>query len=587
VNTRWSEYYKKNERQTDLDLTRTLYESVAAVAEEYPDRIAIEHGTALFSYRMLIDEIDRTAYSLEKLGVGRGDKVAVATNGIPATVFAIYALNKLGATACMMDHRITRNRFVSEANKCGFKLAFMTAELFGRLSPVIADTSVVTVIISRVRDYFPLRDRFNLDVRKIVSFDKVRYDHSLMPDDFRLVMWDKMIKENREFTNREAAERPADETSFLFFSGYAEDEQTAVCVSDQAINSAVSLEMFMIANPDGTAGGRRVLSYVEKAFVYGFAIGIHMALAGGNTLLLCAADPSEFPTAEVNFYKPDVFVAYPSIVCGFVDNVRIHDTALTELKVIISGGDLFGGARLNNVVYFLRERGSEAVIYQTYGTAETMSVAIFRPIITDSDRLLGIPVPGVAVKICERDTMGEMPVGKKGEICVLTPARISSYYENVDLDHKMLRHQPDGRVWVLTGDIGHIDERGMIYFDGNSKRSIERHGTLIYPQVIESEIKNVYGVTDVCVVPVAKKDGTCDLIAVVEPISDYLFNNERLRNLKSSIELECSLVLSPPMIPDDVEFRAYIPKGAYGRPNYAEIAESVAQNRLNTEESRD
>ena len=183
--------------------------------------------------------------------------------------------------------------------------------------------------------------------------------------------------------------------------------------------------------------------------------------------------------------------------------------------------------------------------------------------------------------------MGEMPIGRKGEICVLTPARINGYLDDEDADNRTIRHLPDGRVWIMTGDIGHIDERGMIYFDGNSGRTFERLGTQIYPQLIESEIKNVYGVTDVCVVPVDNEDGSRDIVAVVVPVSDYLFNNDRLRNIKSSIELECSLMLPPPMRPDQIEFRAYIPKRSYGSPDYEQIARSVAENRLKITEKNE
>ena len=588
MDTRWTSYYKENEQRTDIDLTKSLYQTIASVAAEIPDETALEFGKVMFSYRRLLEEIDRAAASFLAIGISEGDRVALCDNGVPSTIVSVYALNKIGAVTCMVLHGIPRKGFTEQMVRCGCRFAIMPADLFDNVSGMIRDTGIDTVILTRVGDYFTFWDKINLGVRMLMSSDKYRYDPALMPDGFRLITWDKMMKEERDTKIISERERDVDSVSFLFFTGIAvHDSQSTVCISDRAINSEASLGLFMIGSREGGQNRRRVMSFVEKAFVYGFCTGIHMPLAAGHTLVLCAAHDRGFPVPELNFYKPDVFVGYPSIVSGFIGNSRVTDAALQSLRTILSGGDLFGGASLNKVGSYLAERGSSAKIYQTYGIAETMSVCIYKDSNDDDGRLLGIPLPGVAVKVCERDTMGEMPIGRKGEICVLTPARINGYLDDEDADNRTIRHQPDGRVWIMTGDIGHIDERGMIYFDGNSGRTFERLGTQIYPQLIESEIKNVYGVTDVCVVPVDNEDGSRDIVAVVVPVSDYLFNNDRLRDIKSSIELECSLMLPPPMCPDQIEFRAYIPKRRYGSPDYEQIAKSVAENRLKITEKNE
>lgn len=580
LNTRWSDYYGDNEQRSDLDLTKTLYGTLKAVVAEHPERVAIEYGKVHITYGALLEHIENAAAAFAARGIGKGDKVALCNTGVPSTIISLYALNKIGAVVCMVSHKCPKNRFVEHMKQTGCRTAIMSADMFGEFYTLLGDTQITNVIITRVRDYFTIRDRMGMAIIKLTARDRFRYDQSLLPEGFTMIMWDRLMKDRGDYPDVEEAKRDIEDTSHIFFTGNAGDTQAPVCVSDSAVNNEISLQMFMIGEASGD-GDRplKIMSFVEKAFIYGFCTGIHLPLISGNTIVLCADHNISFPVAEFNFYKPDVFIGYPSIVSGLTGNSRIHDSALASLKTILSGGDLFAGAQLSKVGTYLRERGCTAKIYQTYGTAETMSVCIFKESGDDAERLLGIPLPGVAVKVCERDTMGEMPVGRKGEICVLTPARISGYYDNEDADNRFLRHQPDGRVWVMTGDIGHMDERGMIYFDGNSGRNFERLGSQIYPQLIESEIRNVYGVTDVCVVPVDNPDGSIDIVAVVVPMSDYLFNNDRLRNIKSSIELECSLLLPAVMCPDDVEFRAYIPKGAYGRPDYKQIAESVAENR--------
>jgi long-chain acyl-CoA synthetase len=95
---------------------------------------------------------------------------------------------------------------------------------------------------------------------------------------------------------------------------------------------------------------------------------------------------------------------------------------------------------------------------------------------------LGKVVEGVEVRFV--DTEGKDVLdGKSGEIIVRSPSSFVGYWENPKASFETLR---DG--WVYTGDLGHCDADGYIWFDDRKKAIIVRGGLNISPQEVEEQL---------------------------------------------------------------------------------------------------
>lgn len=92
-------------------------------------------------------------------------------------------------------------------------------------------------------------------------------------------------------------------------------------------------------------------------------------------------------------------------------------------------------------------------------------------------------VPGLELKICD-ETGTPLPVGEKGEIVIRGENVMAGYWKNEKATKEALR---DG--WLYTGDIGYIDKDGFLYVLGRVKSLlIGNDGEKYSPEVIEEEI---------------------------------------------------------------------------------------------------
>ena len=132
---------------------------------------------------------------------------------------------------------------------------------------------------------------------------------------------------------------------------------------------------------------------------------------------------------------------------------------------------------------------------------------------------IGIPVPGVTIKIFDDDGR-EVPVGQDGEIAVYGDNVMLGYWNQPEEQKSVLR---DG--WLLTGDLGKMDNDGFFYVVGRKKEIIKAGGNRVSAKEVEECLlenpkiaeATVFGVKDDILVEAIKavivlKDGAdCDI----------------------------------------------------------------------------
>jgi long-chain acyl-CoA synthetase len=191
-------------------------------------------------------------------------------------------------------------------------------------------------------------------------------------------------------------------------------------------------------------------------------------------------------------------------------------------------------------------------VRQLYGSTETGPITANMsddPVSTFES--VGAPVEGVKVEIFD-DEGAPVPVGEIGEVTVSSPASSSGYAE---ADQASLEAFRDGRYF--TGDLGRLDEDGLLYLEGRKKLLIEVGGYKVDPIEVEDVIVAHPSVSEAIVVGVpGEAEGEETVKAVVVPGEDceegelISFCRERLANYK---------------VPRTVEFRDEIPKSPLGK----------------------
>lgn len=192
-------------------------------------------------------------------------------------------------------------------------------------------------------------------------------------------------------------------------------------------------------------------------------------------------------------FKFGLFIAPLLAKLGFKDIQKkmfkeVHESLGGRLRLIISGASALNP----KVSKAFRAMGFN--LLQGYGLTECSPIVTVNRIKEYKDGSVGLPLPGVEIKIDNpgRDKVGEIVV--KGDNVML------GYFKNEEATREVLK---DG--WLYTGDYGRIDKDGFLYITGRKKNVIvTKNGKNIYPEDIELYLNQspyileslVYGVND-------------------------------------------------------------------------------------------
>lgn len=151
---------------------------------------------------------------------------------------------------------------------------------------------------------------------------------------------------------------------------------------------------------------------------------------------------------------------------------QVIDSFGGRIRLIIAGA----AAIEPNVIKGLRNMG--VLTLQGYGLTEASPIVAVNRDDKCKDDSVGLPLPGVEVKLVDVNKEGT------GEIIVRGGNVMLGYYQNEEATKKVLR---DG--WLYTGDLGRIDSEGFIYITGRKKNVIvTKNGKNIFPEEVESYI---------------------------------------------------------------------------------------------------
>ena len=140
-------------------------------------------------------------------------------------------------------------------------------------------------------------------------------------------------------------------------------------------------------------------------------------------------------------------------------------------------------------------------VYNTYGITETGSwvagttVPDFEP----EDGLIGEGWGAVIRIVAGGDTdvppplADACPPGVEGHVWINTAALMTGYFGRDDLTDRVV-----AQGWFLTGDIGLLDDRGLLYLRGREREEINKGGMKVHPGDVDAVISRFSGVRDVC-----------------------------------------------------------------------------------------
>ncbi|MBQ8580295.1 MAG: acyl--CoA ligase, partial [Oscillospiraceae bacterium] len=175
-------------------------------------------------------------------------------------------------------------------------------------------------------------------------------------------------------------------------------------------------------------------------------------------------------------------------------------------------------------------------------------------------------------KIVTPGTTDEVEANIEGEICVSGPTVMLGYMDNPEETASTLRRHGDGRIWLHTGDMGHMDLDGFIYFRQRIKRMIISSGYNVYPSQLENIIDGHEKVLLSCVIGIKDEYRGQRIRAYVVPMPGI----EPTDELKQELLDHCAQHIAKYAMPREIVWRTELPKTLVGKVAYRVLEEEAA-----------
>lgn len=519
----WEHFYKPEDLNIEAS-DMSLYEYMMDVTKNYKSGYAINYFGRKITFKLFWDYIDKCARSFKTLGVREGDVVTICMPNTPEAAIAFFAVNKIGAIANMIHPLSAEEEIKEYLNTTKSVLLVAFNQTYSKIRNIIKDTSVYKVVIASASESMPIILNGLYTVTKGRKEEKPK-QNSLY------IFWKEFLRLGEYYDGNIDIHKGAEDDAVILHSGGTTGIPKSIVLPNRCFTniSKQAKICFDILNP-----GDSLLSILPLFHCFGLVVGLYGPLCLGVTCILVPQFDAKRFDKLLTKYRPNVITGVPTLYEALLKNEHMNNIDMSQVKMVISGGDTLSIQKNKAVNEFLKSHGSSATITQGYGMTETTGPVCFGSLGSDKLGSVGAPLPGNIVKIINPDTKEEVVTGETGEICLSGLSMMSRYLNNEEETNKVLELHKDGRYYVHTGDLGYIDEDGVLFYVQRMKRIIVSSGYNVYPQHIENVLRDCPYIKEACVVgiphpykqEVAKafiilEDGVEESYTVKKNIMDY------------------------------------------------------------------
>jgi len=490
-------------------------------AQKYPDKIFLYFEEEKITYQDFNLTVNRVANAFKKIGIDKGDMVAIMLPNSPEFLYTWLGLNKIGAVEVPIN------------------ISFKETEI----KYILQHSEAPAIVIHQ--EYYPILSTIKKDelpnLRNIIFYG----DEGPPPES---ISFSTLLEEKSELEYFDISEEDA--AACIYTSGTT-DRPKGVLNSHKSWVLTGEAYAYTV----GITSEDRIMTpnplFHANAQVYS-TMG---SLAAGASLVLLKRFSSSRILEQARHYSATKMVLVQAVTPWVWNRPRREDDGDTLVKTMVAGN-------VPAEIYCDFEQRFQLKIQTIYSLTEA-PFAIMGPREGTQPRKsggIGVPMehpdPSIKNEVSIIDDTGaEVSRGKQGEIIIRNPATMIGYFKDTEKTPETKR---DG--WIHTGDIGYQDEDGYLFFVGREKEVIRRRGELISPLEIESAINSHPSVEESAVIGVPSGLGSGE-----EEVKAYVRLKPGETVSPQNIISWCTGKLAEFKIPHFLEFREDFPKSAIGR----------------------
>lgn len=524
-------------KRIPAEINPDAYPSVLDMLEVAMARYRAQPAFRCFGKTITYADTDRlarsfTAFLQNRLGIRKGDRIAVMLPNLPAFPLAMLGIIRAGAIQVNVNPLYTPRELEHQLNDSGAKAIVIFSGVSATLAEIVSHTKIETIITVNLAD--------GTDAKLASPSVDARLTNAIAFAD--------ALAQGAEL-NWTAPGLTCHDILFLQYTGGTTGLSKGAALTHR--NLVANTEQFKAFTPDCLCPGQEIVVTALPLY-HIFALMVNFitffSIGAENWLVPNPRDMAGF-VETLKEARCTVFTGVNTLFSGLLTQPNIAEVDFSRLRVAIGGG----AAVLPTTSKKWKELTGKDIL-EGYGLSETSPILTLNPTAGEGfSGTVGLPLPSTDIKLLgEKDE--PVALGEAGEICAKGPQVMKGYWQKPEAN--ALAYTSDG--YFRTGDVGVFDARGNLKIVDRKKDMIIVSGFNVYPNEVEAVAAACPGVAEcACVGRPDERTG--------EAIALFVSRVPGATISEADLVEHCRRELTAYKIPKEVRFLDALPKSNVGK----------------------
>ncbi|TFG31564.1 long-chain fatty acid--CoA ligase [Candidatus Thorarchaeota archaeon] len=533
-----------------------LWKGLDDAVKNYPNNIALYFEGVTVTYRELGELVDRAANGFAKLGVKKGDSIAIMLINCPQFVISYFGALKCGATVTPVSPLAMPKELRIFLQDTKAKVIVVLNFFYAVVQAVREESSLEKVIVAAGWDMMSKIKQ--ILAPKTVYKKEMKHVPPLQEGD---ILWNDFIADTVPEVPKVDINPAKDIAVYQFTGGTTGIPKAAMLTHDNLKANCEQCGAWMEAIAE--KGKESFVAALPLQHIFGQTISMNLAISWGSKIILVPnARDIKHLLELINKQRPTFFPIVSTLAISIYSHPDASKYDLTSLKLSIAGA-----MALPPEVTRRFEEVTNSIIIEGYGLSEASPVTHANPLDKEKRKIgsIGLPFPSTDCKIVDLENKSkDLAVGEVGELAVKGPQVMAGYHNRPDETKDVLSKEG----WLFTGDIAKIDEEGWTYIVDRKKDLINASGYKVWPNEVEEVLFEHPKIREAAVIgiPDETRGETVKAFVVLEP-----GQTATVEEIRAFAKEKMAVY----KVPTHVEFVPDLPKSQVGKILRRELREET------------
>lgn len=466
----------------------SLWFNLEVAAQRYPDKVAYRFFGRELSFSALRAQALALAGWLQSEGVESGDRVALYLQNCPQFIVAYYAILRANAVVVPVNPMNKVEELSYQLADCQARVLICAADLApiaqAANATLASEQRLRQLLVTRYSDAMPAPA--DMHPAEAPSPEIDAWLRSEPPLATGYLHWREVLDLS---LSPGAHSAQADDLAMLQYTSGTTGHPKGCMHSHRSLMSNAVSGSWTQSTVESVG-----LGVVPFFHITGLVCFVLRAVFDATSTVIMPRWDRELAGRLISRYRVTHWTCIPTMIIDLFASPNYQEFELSSL-VHINGG---GAAMPEAVAQRLQEEFGLTFL-EGYGLTETAAASHGNPPERAKLQCLGMPFFGVDSRVVDPLTLKELEPGQVGEIITFGPMLFKGYWRNPEATAAAFV-EFEGKRFLRTGDLGHMDEEGYFFLTDRLKRMINSSGFKVWPAEVEALLFKHPAVHEACVI---------------------------------------------------------------------------------------